>query len=62
MDRANAPQLSIQKFSNMLGTPTDGLRPKPTLFGTKTVKGLGIIWYGDKSKKTYKVDVGGGKM
>ena len=41
--------------------PEPASGPKPTLFGTKPVKGLGIIWYGDKSKKTYKVDVGGGK-
>lgn len=30
-------------------------RPIPVVFGEITVKGLNFLWYGDKSKKTYKV-------
>lgn len=31
-------------------------RPIPVVFGTITVKGLNILWYGDKSLRTYKTD------
>lgn len=31
-------------------------RPVPVAFGTITIKGLNLLWYGDKSKRTYKVD------
>ncbi len=31
-------------------------RPVPVVFGTITVKGLNVLWYGDKSSKTYKVN------
>ena len=31
-------------------------RPVPVPFGTITIKGLNLLWYGDKSKRTYKVD------
>lgn len=30
-------------------------RPIPVVFGTITVKGLNLLWYGDKGQKTYKV-------
>lgn len=30
-------------------------RPIPVVFGTITVKGLNLLWYGDKGKRTYKV-------
>lgn len=30
-------------------------RPIPVVFGTVTVKGVNIIWFGDKSIRTYKV-------
>lgn len=30
-------------------------RPIPVVFGTMTVKGLNVLWYGDKGQKTYKV-------
>lgn len=36
-------------------------RPIPVIFGTVTVKGLNVIWFGDKSTRTYKVSAGGGK-
>lgn len=30
-------------------------RPIPVVFGTVIVKGLNVLWYGDKSTKTYEV-------
>lgn len=30
-------------------------RPLPVVFGTITVKGLNILWFGDKKIKTYEV-------
>lgn len=30
-------------------------RPVPVVFGTITVKGLNLLWFGDKGKRTYKV-------
>lgn len=30
--------------------------PIPVVFGTVTVKGLNVLWFGDKSKITYKVE------
>lgn len=29
----------------------------PVVFGTKIVKGLNVLWYGDKSKRDYEVNV-----
>jgi len=30
-------------------------KPIPVVFGTVTVKGLNVLWFGDKSVKTMKV-------
>lgn len=39
-----------------MDNPTaDAGRPIPVLFGTLTVKGLNVLWYGDKYTKTKKV-------
>lgn len=32
-------------------------RPIPVVFGTVTVKGLNVLWFGDKRVKTIKVSV-----
>lgn len=32
-------------------------KPIPVVFGTVTVKGLNVLWYGDKSIRKYKVNV-----
>lgn len=29
--------------------------PIPVVFGTKTVQGLSVLWYGEKTTKKYKV-------
>jgi hypothetical protein len=31
-------------------------KPIPVVFGTMTVKGLNILWYGDKSINTYQIN------
>jgi len=31
-------------------------KPIPVVFGTITVKGLNVLWFGNKGQKTYKVD------
>lgn len=31
-------------------------KPIPVVFGTVTVKGLNVLWYGDKNKVTFTVD------
>lgn len=33
----------------------DAGRPIPVVFGTVTIKGLNVLWYGDKAKETKKV-------
>jgi hypothetical protein len=33
----------------------DAGRPIPVVFGTITIKGLNVLWYGDKLKETKKV-------
>lgn len=39
-----------------LDNPTaDAGRPIPVVFGTVTVKGLNVLWFGDKLKQTKKV-------
>jgi hypothetical protein len=33
----------------------DAGRPIPVVFGTITVKGLNVLWFGDKSTRRYRV-------
>lgn len=33
----------------------------PVIFGTLTKKQPNILWFGDKTMRTYKIDAGGGK-
>lgn len=34
----------------------DAGRPIPVVFGTVTVKGLNVLWFGDKSRDTFEVN------
>lgn len=36
-------------------------KPIPVVFGEITVKGLNVLWYGDKWKDKYKTSAGGKK-
>lgn len=45
-----------------LGDPTaESGRPMPVVFGTITVKGSNIVWFGEKSLYEYEKKEGGGK-
>lgn len=53
-----APKIKTPKpeAAKDLEDPTaEAGRPIPVVFGTVTVKGLNVLWYGDKSFKTSKV-------
>lgn len=53
MPKPKAPKPEAAKD---LEDPTaEAGRPIPVVFGTITVKGLNVLWFGDKSKRTYKV-------
>lgn len=53
MPKPKAPKPEAAKD---LEDPTaEAGRPIPVVFGTMTVKGLNVLWFGDKSKRTYKV-------
>lgn len=46
-----------QAVTDMEGPTAEAGRPIPVIFGTVTIKGVNIIWYGDKSYSTFMVDV-----
>lgn len=53
-----APKIKTPKpeAAKDLEDPTaEAGRPVPVVFGTVTIKGLNLLWYGDKSQRTYKV-------
>lgn len=53
-----APKVKAPKPDSVkdLEDPTaEAGRPIPVVFGTVTVKGLNLLWFGEKSKDTYKV-------
>lgn len=53
MPKPKAPKPEAAKD---LEDPTaEAGRPIPVVFGTMTVKGLNVLWFGDKSKVTKKV-------
>jgi flagellar basal body-associated protein FliL len=50
------PKTSKPEAAKDLENPTaEAGRPLPVIFGTVTVKGLNILWYGDKNTRTYKI-------
>jgi hypothetical protein len=52
MPRPKAPRSDATKD---LEDPTaDASMPVPVPFGTITVKGLDVLWFGDKGSRTYK--------
>ncbi|MGI9502182.1 MAG: hypothetical protein ACR2RE_03895 [Geminicoccaceae bacterium] len=53
---APKPKTAKPAASRDLDNPTaDAGRPIPVVFGTVTVKGGNVLWYGDKNKLDYKV-------
>lgn len=52
MPRPKAPKPDSMKD---LENPTaEAGRPVPVVFGTITVKGLNVLWFGDKGARTYQ--------
>lgn len=53
---APKPKAPKPEAAKDLEDPTaEAGRPIPVVFGTVTVKGLNLLWYGEKSSKTSKV-------
>lgn len=52
---APKPKSTRNEAADLQAPTAEAGRPVPVLFGTKRVKGLNVLWYGDKSKRTYKV-------
>lgn len=56
------PKTSKPEAAKDMDNPTaDAGRPVPVVFGTITVKGLNVLWYGEKSTRERTVSEGGGK-
>jgi len=36
-------------------------KPIPKVFGTMIIKGVNVLWYGEKSIREYEIKVGSGK-
>jgi predicted phage tail protein len=50
------PKKAKPEAAKDMDSPTaEAGRPIPVLFGTMTIKGLNILWYGDKTKYEYQV-------
>lgn len=49
------PKQSKPAAAQDLDDPTaDAGRPRPVVFGTITVKGLNVLWFGEKRTATYR--------
>ena len=57
MPKPKAPKPEAAK--DMDNPKAEAGRPVPVLWGTMTIKGLNIMWYGDKSKHEYEVELEG---
>jgi hypothetical protein len=44
-----------EKVKDLESPTAESGRPIPVLFGSKPIKGLNVLHYSDKSKKTFKV-------
>lgn len=52
MPKPKTPKPEVRDLEN----PTaDAGRPIPKIYGTKTVKGVNVLWYGEKTTRNYKV-------
>lgn len=49
------PKSASSTIEDLQSPTADASRPMPVLFGTMTLKGLNVIGFFDKSKRTYKV-------
>lgn len=52
------PKTAKPEAAKDLDDPTaEAGRPIPVVFGTITVKGLNVLWFGDKNMRTFSVSV-----
>ena len=49
------PKQQKPEIKDLENPTSDAGRPIPKVFGTKTVKGVNLLWYGDKNARTYEV-------
>lgn len=47
------PQAQAAETKDMEAPVAEAGKPIPVVFGTVTVKGLNVLWFGDKRKRTY---------
>lgn len=53
MPKPKTPKPEVRDLEN----PTaDAGRPIPKIYGTKTVKGVNVLWYGEKTTRKYEVN------
>lgn len=51
------PKVAKPDAAKDMESPTaDAGRPVPVVFGTMTVKGLNVLWFGDKSTRTREIN------
>lgn len=49
------PKASKNEIKDMDDPTAEAGKPLPVLFGTKTIKGLNVLWFGEKRYKKRKV-------
>lgn len=49
------PKASAQETQDLENPTAEAGKPLPVLFGTKTIKGLNILWFGEKSYRKRKI-------
>lgn len=50
------PKASKPEAAKDMDDPTaEAGRPAPVVFGTVTIKGLNVLWFGEKSNRQYSV-------
>jgi hypothetical protein len=49
------PKATKPEITDLENPTAEAGKPYPVLFGTKTIKGLNVLWYGEKSHRSRKV-------
>jgi hypothetical protein len=52
--RPRAKKRKPEETQDMDNPTAEAGRPYPVIFGTLMVKGLNVVWFGDKSLRTYQ--------
>jgi len=59
MPKPKGPQAESAK--DLEAPVAEAGKPMPRIWGTMTVKGINLLWYGDKNVREFEVKTGGGK-